>query len=709
MQNKRLNTPIEYLKGVGPKRAEMLNKELGIFTFGDLLEHFPFRYVDKTQIHAIIDLRTDMPVVQVQGKIMSMQVIGEGRKKRMVAFLNDGTAILELVWFKGISYLKSYIKNGNEYRAFGTPSFKYGKLSMAHPDMELVSEENNVEGGRFEAVYPSTEKLKARGLDSKGIFRLMKTLWERITPSDLPEMLPDTIIQSCKLINRFEAYQQIHIPQNNELLQKARYRLKFEEFFFIQLNILQIKVSRQSKHLGYPFHTVGNLFNGFFKQLPFQLTGAQKRVIKEIRIDTLPLKIDNTKARQMNRLLQGDVGSGKTIVGLMTMLLAIDNGFQACLMAPTEILAQQHFNSISKMLDGLSVNVDILTGSIKGKKRRNLLEKLQLGMINILIGTHALIEDTVVFRNLGMVIIDEQHRFGVAQRAKLWTKNDLPPHVLVMTATPIPRTLAMTVYGDLDVSIIDELPPGRKPIETAHYYESKRLMVFNFLKKQIAAGRQVYIVYPLIEESEVLDYKNLMQGYEAISRVFPAPQYQVSVVHGQMGSDEKEYEMQRFKNKETQIMIATTVIEVGVDVPNASVIVIESAERFGLAQLHQLRGRVGRGGNQSYCILMTGNKISKEGKVRMETMVNSTDGFKISEVDMKLRGPGNIAGKQQSGLVNMKLADLIKDNKILQMARNVASDLVNNDPYLTSTSNKALKTYLENSKNKGRTKWSSIS
>ncbi|MGB0930605.1 MAG: ATP-dependent DNA helicase RecG, partial [Chitinophagales bacterium] len=555
---------------------------------------------------------------------------------------------------------------------------------------------------RIQPVYSSTDKMTRFFLDSKGIYKLIQMLFTKIKASDLPENLPESIRKTHQLIPRFEAYKNIHLPANHTHRKQAELRLKFEEFFFIQIKLVQQKNYRHQKLNGYVFPKLAEYFHGFYKKLPFELTGAQKRVLKEIRKDTLV-------GKQMNRLLQGDVGSGKTIVALMTMLMAIDSGFQACMMAPTELLAQQHLNSISQFVEGVGVKVDILTGSVKGRARRNLLEKLELGMIDILVGTHALIEDPVVFQNLGMSVIDEQHRFGVAQRAKLWEKNDKPPHVLVMTATPIPRTLAMTVYGDLDVSVIDELPPGRKAIKTMHWRESKRLQMLGFLKKEIAIGRQVYIVYPLINESETLNYKDLMDGYESIQRAFPQPEYQVSVVHGQMSGYAKDEEMMRFKNKETQIMVATTVIEVGVDVPNATVMVIESAERFGLAQLHQLRGRVGRGGNQSYCILMTGNKLSAGGRKRLETMVETTDGFKISEVDLHLRGPGNIEGTQQSGVLNLRIADIVKDNKLLQVARTAAAKVIEGDFRLEKPENQNLKQYLESGANDEKSKWSRIS
>ena len=703
-QQNILDTPIEYLKGVGPKKAASLNTELQIYTFGDLLDYFPFRYIDKTKVYPIGDITSETPMVQLKGKLYNIKTAGEQRTTRLTATLGDDTGSIDLTWFKGIRYMKSTLKVGQEYLVFGKPRLFGYRFSISHPEMELVEENKEVTfNNRLVAVYPTTEKLKSQYLDSKGIQKLMKQLFEKLKEEDLTENLPNNIMQEYKMLSRWQAYRNIHLPEHEGMIPKAQFRLKFEEFFFIQIQSIQMKLFQRQKYEGYVFPELGKNFHGFFKQLPFELTDAQKRVLREIRRDTM-------NGKQMNRLLQGDVGSGKTIVGLMTMLIALDSEFQACLMAPTEILAQQHFESISTMLKGLDIRVDILTGSIKSKKtRRQIHDKLELGMTKILIGTHALIEDTVQFKNLGMVIIDEQHRFGVAQRAKMWTKNTFPPHVLVMTATPIPRTLAMTIYGDLDVSVIDELPPGRKPIQTFHFFESKRLYVFEFLKKEIAKGRQVYIVYPLINESETLDYKNLMEGYEAISRAFPLPKYKVSVVHGQMAAVDKEEEMLKFKNGETHIMVATTVIEVGVDVPNSSVMVIESAERFGLAQLHQLRGRVGRGAEQSYCILMTGQKLSEDGRTRMNTMVETNDGFRIAEVDMKLRGPGNMQGTQQSGVLNMKLADLTKDSKILNIAREAAIGLLNEDPNLEQGENVRIKRYMRYAEAKKESKWSRIS
>ncbi|PSJ72089.1 ATP-dependent DNA helicase RecG [Sphingobacteriales bacterium UPWRP_1] len=703
MNSSLLDTPIEYLKGVGPKRGDVLRKEARIYTFGDLLEYYPFRYIDKTELHTIANITPDMLSVQLKGVITAVQTTGEHRAKRLTALFNDGTGTVELVWFQGINFVKSTVKEGKSFLVFGRPVFKYNRLSIAHPEMQAADEETGFDS-RLEPVYNTSDIMKRNGLTSRGIYRLVQVLFDKIHASDVPEILPAFIRSEYQLMARFDAFKNLHLPTDTEELQQARLRLKFEEFFFIQMRLLQLKQNRKTTFHGFVFTEVGQYFNHFYHhQLPFELTGAQKRVLKEIRKDTLT-------GHQMNRLVQGDVGSGKTIVALMTALLALDNGFQACIMAPTEILAQQHYNNISAMLQGMDIGVDLLTGSVKGKQRRSLLEKLELGITQILIGTHALIENTVVFKNLGLVVIDEQHRFGVAQRASLWEKNeDKYPHILVMTATPIPRTLAMTVYGDLDVSVIDELPPGRKPIQTRHVTDSRRLEVFEFMRRQIAEGRQIYVVYPLINESEALDYKDLMDGYESISRTFPMPQYQVSVVHGQMSAADKDWEMQRFKQGETHIMVATTVIEVGVDVPNASVMVIESAERFGLSQLHQLRGRVGRGASQSYCILISGHKLSNDGKTRMKTMTETTDGFKIAEVDLKLRGPGDIEGTQQSGLQNLKIADLVKDTKILQVARTAAAQLLHLDAGLSQPEQQPLKRYLEAQDSKTRSKWSKIS
>ncbi|QQS31384.1 MAG: ATP-dependent DNA helicase RecG [Sphingobacteriales bacterium] len=702
-QHHILDTPIEYLKGVGPKRGDVLRKEAEIFTFGDLLEYYPFRYIDKTELHTIANITPEQTTVQLRGVLTNLQTTGDQRAKRLTALFNDGTGSIELVWFQNVSYQRAALKEEKAYLVFGKPVFKYGRISIVHPEMQAADEEADFDS-RLEPVYNSSEKMKKNGLTSRGIYKLMQVLFEKLHLFDVPEILPPFILDQYRLAGRFDALKNIHLPSETNQVAQARLRLIFDEFFFIQSRLLQRKNNRKTVSQGFVFSEIGHYFNTFYHQyLPFELTGAQKRVVKEIRKDTLT-------GHQMNRLVQGDVGSGKTVVALLTALIAMDNGFQACMMAPTEILAQQHFNNMTALLKDTDVNIELLTGSVKGKQRRTLLENLELGRIHILIGTHALIENTVVFQNLGLVIIDEQHRFGVAQRASLWEKaQDKYPHILVMTATPIPRTLAMTVYGDLDVSVIDELPPGRKPIITRHATDKHRLEIFEFMRKQIAEGRQVYVVYPLIHESEALDYKDLMDGYESISRAFPMPDYQLSIVHGKMSAQDKEYEMQRFKQGITHIMVATTVIEVGVDIPNASVMIIESAERFGLSQLHQLRGRVGRGGSQSYCILVTGHKMTKEGKVRMNTMVETSDGFKIAEVDLKLRGPGDIEGTQQSGILNLKLADIVRDSKILQAARDAATQLIQKDPNLNFPEHRPLKQYLEAQSKNTRSRWSKIS
>ncbi len=679
-----LDTSIEYLKGVGPKRADLLKKELHIFTFKDLILFFPFRYIDRSRFYKIAEIKGEMPQVQLKGKIITVKMIGEARKKRMVAVFSDGTGEIELVWFKGIKFLKHSITVGKELIVFGKPTLFNGKYNIAHPETEPIEKEIEFEKIGLQPVYSSTEKLNNSGLSSRNIWKLQRTLCEQISKM-IPETLSQQILDDNKLIGREEAIKQLHVPSEVNLLKKAIFRLKFEELFFLQLKLLRLKINQQKSVVGLNFNKVGNYFNDFYNhQLEFELTSAQKRVIKEIRKDC-------GTGLQMNRLLQGDVGSGKTIVAFMSMLMAIDNGFQACMMAPTEILAQQHYESISQQLNQLGLNAGLLTGSTKQSERKELFEKLENGEIHILIGTHALIEDNVKFKQLGLVVIDEQHKFGVAQRAKLWNKNDTAPHILIMTATPIPRTLAMTVYGDLDVSKIDEMPPGRKPIKTVHYFDSQRLKLFGFLEKEIAKGRQIYIVYPLIEESEKLDYKDLQDGYESIVRRFPRPKYQVSILHGKMKPQDKEFEMNRFVKGQTQIMVSTTVIEVGVNVPNASVMVIESAERFGLSQLHQLRGRVGRGADQSYCILMTSYKLSNDSKKRLETMVRTNDGFEIAEVDMQLRGPGDMEGTRQSGILNLKLSDLTKDGAILSKARDVAKSVLEEDENLSSPKNVAIR------------------
>ncbi len=680
MSSEFLNTPIEYLKGVGPKRAELLKKELGIFVFDDLLHYFPFRYVDRSKFTPVADINTDANYIQLKGKIGALQTSGAGRAKRLTAYLRDGSGAIELVWFKGLQWVVKKIIPNAEYVVFGKPSYFNGTYNFVHPEVELVSDFETPLNATLQPFYNSGEKLKDRGLDSRGIARLTKTLVLQLD-GQMHETLSEEILRQFHFMSRESAFINIHHPGDEHKLRLAQARLKFEELFFIQLALIKQKFIRTSKVRGHLFARVGEHFKTFYGQfLPFELTNAQKRVIREIRADL-------GSGKQMNRLLQGDVGSGKTLVALMCMLIAIDNGYQATLMAPTEILAQQHFATISRLLNEMPVRVELLTGSTKTAQRKHLHESLSSGNLHILIGTHALIEDAVQFNNLGLVVIDEQHRFGVEQRARLWKKNAEPPHVLVMTATPIPRTLAMTVYGDLEVSVIDELPPGRKPVQTYHFYDSKRAQLFNFMKRQIAEGRQIYVVYPLIQESEKLDLKDLMDGYESISRSFPLPEYAISIVHGKMKPDEKDYEMQRFVRGETQIMVATTVIEVGVDVPNASVMVIENAERFGLSQLHQLRGRVGRGADQSYCILMTGYKLTTDGRKRIETMVKSTDGFEIAEVDMKLRGPGDMHGTQQSGVLDLRIADIVRDEKILKFARELAGKILEDDPLLQKPKN----------------------
>ncbi len=670
-----LQQDIQFLSGVGPKRAELFREELNIRTFEDLLTYYPFRYVDRSRFYTIAEVTSDMPFIQLRGKIHGYAMVGKGRGKRLVADFRDDTGRMDLVWFKGAKWIPENHPVGKELVVFGRPSVYQRKLNLVHPEMEDPEKKHAV-SSKLQAVYSTTEKLKDQYLTSKAISKLMANLIKGL-PGKFEETLPAWLLQQLNLVNLDRAMRQIHFPDAAAQYKRAELRLKFEELFYIQLHILQGKSERNRRFRGNVFEKVGHSFNTFYQEnLSFELTGAQKKVMKEIRRDM-------GSGRQMNRLLQGDVGSGKTLVALMSMLIAIDNGFQACIMAPTEILAQQHYKSICSFLEGMDTRVELLTGSTKKTDRVPIHEGLLDGTLNILIGTHALIEDVVQFQRLGLVVIDEQHRFGVAQRARLWKKADVLPHVLVMTATPIPRTLAMTLYGDLDVSVIDELPPGRKPIITRRAYDSKRLQVFGFLKKQIAQGRQAYIVYPLIKESESMDYKDLEDGLESISRAFPPPEYQVSVVHGKMKPEEKEISMGHFVAGRTHIMVATTVIEVGVDVPNASIMIIESAERFGLSQLHQLRGRVGRGADQSYCILMTGYKLSEDGRKRIETMVSTNDGFEIAEVDLKLRGPGDIEGTQQSGVpFNLKIAHLGRDGQILQLARDTAEAIIQEDPGL---------------------------
>ncbi|MFC6103442.1 ATP-dependent DNA helicase RecG [Olivibacter domesticus] len=683
-----LRSPIEYLKGVGPQKADLLKKELNIFTFDDLVHHYPFRYLDRTRFYKINQLQPEMSNVQILGRLINIELIGQKKGKRLVAQFKDETGELELVWFQSIRWLEKSLTVGAVYIIFGKPTLYNGQFSMTHPEMDLYNPaKKNIGNLSLQPVYSSTEKLKQFYLDTKGIQRLQEGLisW---AVKKVEESLPEHILKKHRLITKTEALLNIHFPTNQQDLQTAQRRLKFEELFFIQLKLLKNKLLQTHKFKGHIFEEVGDNFNIFYREkLPFPLTNAQKRVLKEIRHDT------HTGA-QMNRLLQGDVGSGKTVVALMTMLLAVDNGCQACMMAPTEILAQQHYSGLIKLIDGLPLSIKILSGSTPKKERRLIHEALENGELNILVGTHALIEDTVKFKNLGLVVIDEQHRFGVEQRAKLWRKNHLPPHMLVMTATPIPRTLAMTLYGDLDVSVIDELPAGRKPIKTLHLFESGRLRMFGFMREEIEKGRQVYVVYPLIKESEKLDLMHLEAGIENLTREFPLPKYRISIVHGKMPAKDKDFEMQRFVRGETQIMVATTVIEVGVNVPNATVMIIENAERFGLSQLHQLRGRVGRGGEQSFCILMSSNKLSNDGKLRLSTMVRTNDGFEIAETDLQLRGPGDIAGTQQSGILDLKLADLTTDQEILQEARNSVIHIFEEDPTLSTPKNALLRNTL---------------
>ena len=675
-----LQTPITYLKGVGPNRADSLQSELGIGTYQDLINLFPNRYIDKTQYYTIGQLQRSSADVQIKGKIVHIRTVEQKKGKRLVATFVDDTGEMELVWFRGQKWIRENLKLNTPYVIFGKCNWYSGKFSMPHPEMELLSEHEQGLKITMKPVYPSTEKLSNKGITNRVINKMMQQLFLE-TKGRFSETLSTSLLHELRLISKSEAMFNIHFPKNQELLARAQFRLKFEELFYIQMQFIAKKMLRKQKIKGYNFDKVGELFTNFYKnRLPFELTKAQKRVIKEVRADL-------GSNAQMNRLLQGDVGSGKTIVAVMIMLLAIDNGFQACLMAPTEILANQHFNGITELLEDAGVSCALLTGSVKKSARKIIHEQLENGDLDILIGTHALLEDKVQYKNLGLAIVDEQHRFGVAQRSKLWHKNDIPPHILVMTATPIPRTLAMSLYGDLDISVIDELPPGRKAIKTVHRYDSNRLKVFGFIKDEIANGRQIYIVYPLIQESEALDYKDLMDGYESISRDFPLPDYQISIVHGKMKPIDKDYEMNRFVKGETQIMVATTVIEVGVNVPNASVMIIESAERFGLSQLHQLRGRVGRGADQSYCVLMTSHKLSSEAKTRLQTMVQTNDGFEIAEVDLKLRGPGDLMGTQQSGILNLKIADIVRDNDILKTARYYALKILKEDPSLERQDN----------------------
>lgn len=695
-----LDQDIMYLPGMGPKRKDILNRELHIQTWGELLEYYPYKYVDRSRIYTIIELSVDMPFVQIKGKILSFEEFVNGpRRKRLVAHFTDGTGIVDLVWFQGVQYAAKTYKVEREYIVFGKPTVFNGRYQFAHPDIDDASTLQLSEMG-MQPYYVTTEKMKKAGMQSRAIERLEKTLLEKL-PSPLPETLPPYIVEPLHLISRDRAFRQIHYPKTADEMQQARLRLKFEELFYVQLNILRYASDHRRKYRGYMFSQVGRFFNTFYTQnLPFQLTNAQKRVIREIRADM-------HSGRQMNRLLQGDVGSGKTLVALMSMLIALDNGFQACIMAPTEILAEQHLTTIKEFLHGIDVRIELLTGVVQGKRRQEVLAGLATGNVHILVGTHAVIEDTVQFARLGFVVVDEQHRFGVAQRAKLWSKSDNPPHVLVMTATPIPRTLAMTIYGDLDVSVIDELPPGRKPIQTIHKYDTQMASLYQGIRQQILQGRQVYIVFPLIKESEKIDLKNLEEGFETLRQVFP--EFRMSKVHGRMKPKDKEVEMQKFVSGETQILVATTVIEVGVNVPNASVMVILDAQRFGLSQLHQLRGRVGRGADQSYCILVTSYKLAEETRKRIDIMCDTNDGFRIAEADLKLRGPGDLEGTQQSGIAfDLKIADIARDGQIVQMARNEAQKIIDADPTCEKSEYKMLWNRLKELR-KTNINWAAIS
>ena len=695
MQNNLLQTPIEYLKGVGPQRGDLLRKELGIHKYQDLINFYPNRYIDRTRYYKINELDNNSTEVQLIGKIINIKTVEPAKgKKRLVATFVDATGQMELVWFQGQKWIRESLELNVPIVIFGKCASFGNVYNMAHPEIEILSEHEQSLRSAMQPVYPSTEMLSNRGITNRVINKLMQKLFEE-TQALFTETLPDYLMNELKLVSKKEALFNIHFPKSGEALAKAQFRLKFEELFFIQLQLITKNLVRKHKIKGHAFEKVGELFSDFYaNHLPFELTNAQKRVIKEIRNDM-------GYPAQMNRLLQGDVGSGKTIVAFMSMLLALDNGFQACLMAPTEILANQHFIGLSELAKTLNINIKKLTGSSKTSERKIIHEELENGTLQILIGTHALLEDKVKFHNLGLAIIDEQHRFGVEQRSKLWKKNDIPPHVLVMTATPIPRTLAMSLYGDLDISLIDELPPGRKPIQTVHRYDSNRLNVMAFVGDQIALGRQIYVVYPLIQESEKMDFKDLMDGYDNISRDFPLPKYAISILHGKMKAEEKDFEMKRFAEGKTNIMVATTVIEVGVNIPNASVMIVESAERFGLSQLHQLRGRVGRGADQSYCILMSSHKLSNNSKTRMDTMVRTNDGFEIAEVDLKLRGPGDLMGTQQSGVLNLQIADLVRDRDILSLARNYAVKILKDDAPLEKPQHSEMRTvFIEMTKRK---------
>jgi ATP-dependent DNA helicase RecG len=697
-----LNTNITYLPGVGPKRAELLNKELSIFTYRDLLYYFPYKYIDRTRFYKIAELDPELPFVQIKGKIKGYTTEGNGPAKRLVAEFQDETGTIKLIWFKGGKWITGSYSPGIEFIVFGKPGVFNGMINIIHPEIEDSGKAAERINSALQAQYSTTEKLKNQFVTSKTISKFLGTLL-KLLKVRVQDTLPEYIVSRYKLMDLHDSLHKIHFPENPEELERARYRLKFEELFYIQLNLLRFKTNRNLKFKGFVFSSVGDNFNNFyFKNLPFTLTEAQKRVMKEIRKDL-------GSGKQMNRLLQGDVGSGKTLVALMSMLIALDNGFQACIMAPTEILANQHYNTICKLLAGLDIKICLLTGSSKKASRKSIAESLLDRSLNILIGTHALLEENVQFANLGLVIIDEQHRFGVAQRARLWQKNIDPPHILVMTATPIPRTLAMTLYGDLDVSVIDELPPGRVPIKTMHFTDSERNKVFGFIRNQIAEERQIYIVYPLIKESEKMDYKDLEDGWDTVSRAFPAPKYCISIVHGKMTAAEKDMSMKLFKEGHAHILIATTVIEVGVDIPNATVMIIESAERFGLSQLHQLRGRVGRGADQSYCILMSSDKLSKEAAKRIEVMIRTGDGFEIAETDLQLRGPGDIEGTQQSGIpFDLKIANLAKDGQLIEYVRHIAEEILAGDPTLNENQNKVFIQELKRLFSQGPS-WSNIS
>lgn len=699
--NTILDSPIEYLKGVGPLKGDMLHKELAIFTFRDLLEHFPLRHIDKTRVDAIQSINPTTEYIQVAGTLTSLELVGQKSARRLVAQLQDDTGMLELTWFQGIHWVQKSAQVGQRYLVYGKAGFFNGRPQITHPELEPIAEAKTDGRPFLEPIYPTTEKLKARGLGARQISKLTSALLAQVSERDIPENIPATIIKALNLTTRFNAFRNIHFPKSQEEYERALTRLKFEEFFLAQVRLNITRINRHRHSRGVPFSNVGPLFNDFYhKYLPFELTGAQKRVLKEIRADT-------ARPRQMNRLLQGDVGSGKTIVALLAMLLAADNGYQSCLMAPTEILAQQHYTSLVSLLKDMPVKVKLITGSTKAAERRKILQALLDAEIQILVGTHAVIEEKVAFKNLGLAIVDEQHRFGVAQRAALWKKAEIPPHVLVMTATPIPRTLAMTAYGDLDYSIMNELPPGRQPIATVHRFETYRARVMDFLRTEIEKGRQSYIIYPLIEESEKMSYEDLMQGYEQVKSYFPEPKYRISMVHGKMPPDQKDINMKRFIEGDTHIMVSTTVIEVGVNVPNASVMVIESAEKFGLSQLHQLRGRVGRGSEKSFCILLTAHKLSNDAKERLHILCATNDGFKIAEKDLELRGPGQIEGTKQSGVLNFKLASLVNDKGLLDAAKHYAETLVTDDETLEKMENQPLRNYMLSQK--GKTAWSRIS